>query len=678
VDLHLELQGNRIWMACRLRGDIPDRAKEVVGWGWTDTKKAKTWGQEVVGNYVAGVWTFPMNFRTCLDLRAAFPDCNIVIHPNLKKWATAERDRRADLARIRNLESVPTPRIAKLYPRLDAAIHKRPFQSVGVEFAKRARYCVIGDQPGLGKTLEAVGAIIETDLRGPIVVAAPATAVVSTWPDEFDAWVPGEEYAVCEGDKEWRQKVLHDFWVWAKARPEERSWLFINLEMLQNDRPPVRKRKPKAMSDEDWAAVADEYEAEWEASMEEWDAEKRRHPELFDRMWSAVIIDESQRVLPAKSSLTKDQSQQRSGAQNLLVRPNGMKLALTGTPFRGNPLNHWGTLNWLWPQQWSGYWNYVDRWFNVTEDESGYGKVIESIRPEVERDYGTELDVTMIRRTKREVAPWMPEKQYPGVPLDPELPGSPVGVWIDMKGKQASAYQQMVDDAVADLESGQLMAAGLLAEMTRCKQMACAYGDVDHVLRQKPGTNYKEWVDKFRPMFPSNKWEWILEFLCERGITHKKSSWGEDKIIVASWQSPLLNLMRAEAESLGITSRIITGAVSGAERARAKQEFQSPKGPRLLFLNTIAGGVSLTLDNCDEMVILDQTWVPDDMEQLEDRIDRISRGEGRHPCTYWYLHSRGTIEAHIAASNLAKDSIQKRLMDGRRGVELATKLLTGG
>ena len=66
------------------------------------------------------------------------------------------------------------------------------------------------------------------------------------------------------------------------------------------------------------------------------------------------------------------------------------------------------------------------------------------------------------------------------------------------------------------------------------------------------------------------------------------------------------------------------------------------------------------------------------LEQLEDRIDRISRGEGRHPCTYWYLHSRGTIEAHIAASNLAKDSIQKRLMDGRRGVELATKLLTGG
>ena len=97
----------------------------------------------------------------------------------------------------------------------------------------------------------------------------------------------------------------------------------------------------------------------------------------------------------------------------------------------------------------------------------------------------------------------------------------------------------------------------------------------------------------------------------------------------------------------------------------------------MFFLNTFAGGVSLTLDAADDMVILDETWVPDDQEQLEDRIHRISRGETRSPATYWYVRTRGTIEEHIARTTLGKDTIQKRLMDGRRGVALARQLLIG-
>jgi SNF2 family DNA or RNA helicase len=89
--------------------------------------------------------------------------------------------------------------------------------------------------------------------------------------------------------------------------------------------------------------------------------------------------------------------------------------------------------------------------------------------------------------------------------------------------------------------------------------------------------------------------------------------------------------------------------------------------------------VSLSLDRwTDEMVILDETWVPDDQTQVEDRIHRLSRKEGRAPATYWYVRSRGTIEEHIAATTLSKDRIQQRLMDSRRGVAFAKTLLTGG
>jgi SNF2 family DNA or RNA helicase len=216
----------------------------------------------------------------------------------------------------------------------------------------------------------------------------------------------------------------------------------------------------------------------------------------------------------------------------------------------------------------------------------------------------------------------------------------------------------------------------MLAEMTRCKQMACAYGDVEHVLKRVPGLDFDEWVARFACRFPSNKWDWIEGMLEERGIWKPKQAWGEGKVIIGSWQSNLLRMFQAQATKYNIPSLIITGAENTTRRREAKTQFQAPGGPRLFFLNTISGGTSLTLDAADDMIVVDETWVPDDQSQLEDRIHRVSRPD--HQATYWYLRSRGTIEEQIARANLGADSLQRQLMDGRRGVQIARRLLTGG
>jgi SNF2 family DNA or RNA helicase len=249
-----------------------------------------------------------------------------------------------------------------------------------------------------------------------------------------------------------------------------------------------------------------------------------------------------------------------------------------------------------------------------------------------------------------------------------------------MEPRQAKAYEEMTRDAVARLESGELTAIGVLAEMTRQKQFACSHGDVTRVLTKIPGNEQglKEWSDTFKPGLPSNKWNWIVEFLDERGIAKPADAWGDGKVVIGSWQTSLLNVLKAQLDRLHIPALIITGQTKNAERAVAKRKFQAKGGPRVFLLNTYAGGVSLTLDAADDMIVLDETWVPDDQEQLEDRIHRISRGERRAPATYWYLRSRGTIDEHIAETTDTKDRIQKKLMDGRRGVDFAKQLLTGG
>jgi SNF2 family DNA or RNA helicase len=91
----------------------------------------------------------------------------------------------------------------------------------------------------------------------------------------------------------------------------------------------------------------------------------------------------------------------------------------------------------------------------------------------------------------------------------------------------------------------------------------------------------------------------------------------------------------------------------------------------VFFLNTAAGGVAVTLDMADHLVLLDETTVPDDQEQVEDRIHRASR---MHNVTIYYLRTRGTIEEEVAYIAAARQNVQKYLLDGARGVEYAKQV----
>lgn len=80
-----------------------------------------------------------------------------------------------------------------------------------------------------------------------------------------------------------------------------------------------------------------------------------------------------------------------------------------------------------------------------------------------------------------------------------------------------------------------------------------------------------------------------------------------------------------------------------------------------MLLNTKSGGVALTLDRADELVILDETFIPDDQEQVEDRIHRVSR---IHNVIVHYVRSKGTIEETIAKKVQKREELQKQILDG--------------
>lgn len=93
----------------------------------------------------------------------------------------------------------------------------------------------------------------------------------------------------------------------------------------------------------------------------------------------------------------------------------------------------------------------------------------------------------------------------------------------------------------------------------------------------------------------------------------------------------------------------------------------------VILLNTHAGGVSLTLDAADDVVIADQTFIPDEQEQVEDRAHRVSRN---HNVTIWNLASLGTIDETIAQMNQERGEAISSILDTQRGITYAKTLVS--
>ncbi|AKJ72403.1 hypothetical protein AU099_gp60 [Gordonia phage GTE8] len=612
----------------------------------------------------AGGGSLPLTLTNCKALRQTFGD-RLSISEGLNEWALDEIDR---LGAIENFSSASSDAVLSEHfhsdlPAISRVVH--PYQRAGIAFLNHTRNGLLADHPGLGKTLQTIGAMAESQLTGDILVAAPSIAVATTWPDELALWAPSEECIAVMGTGPKRKKILDGL---GPAPTNRRRWVIVNLEMMRSEwvkptqvrRPHKRTGKMGLFNEPGW-----------------WD---HKYPQLHEREWSAFVIDESHRCLICHSATPQSQTQVRAGAGMIPVREDGMKIALSGTPFRGKPENLWGTLNWLYPKKYHAYYTWAQQWFHVLGDirnsEGKRGNVeIAGLDETKAKLFYEDIAPIMLRRTKREVRAELPDKLYAGTPLPHPDTGiidenSPIGHWLEMSPKQAKSYHEIAEQAETMLESGILVANSFLAELTRLKQFAICHGDIETYIKDG------EEAYRFLPKMPSAKFDWLVEFLDSLGI-NKHSSIEPDeeerKVVVASQFTSILDMYEVELKKLGIECLKVTGKVSQAQRKANKDRWQQPGGPRVFLLNTQAGGVSLTLDAADDLVFLDETWIPDEQEQVEDRIHRVSR---IHQVTIHYLRTIGTVEENIAFTAGNRERLTKMLIDGQRGVNFAKALLT--
>lgn len=600
-------------------------AKRIPGSSYAETSKT---------------WSYPLDLFACRALRRVYGD-RLVIGPELWAWAQSERRMRRRLRRLGRSHDTPIERVPEIAPILAKAMEDRRYQKAGARFAAIARRSCIADQPGLGKTTMSLAALMEAELwEGRHLVVAPKVSLHPTWERQIHEWTDGVAVAVPEG-RAARAEAIDRF----LALDSGARFLCVNPAMLRVKMAKYCSSCRRFEGEQPWS---DEHH--WMAHKTSSRPAAINWPGLLELDWDSVIVDESHDLLAAYKP--SNVSQTVEGLMRLRTKAGGLRLALTGTPLRGHESRQWGMREWLGINT-GGYWAWIDQYFEIVED--AFGRTIGGILDERLEEFGEEIDAYMLRRTKREVRPDLPEKD-----VQP--------VWVTMSPRHRKLYQRFAIEGEMKLKGGVIAGLGVLSELSRVKQLA-----------------YGTWTvgakGKLTPGGESPKAEWLLDALAERGVTgNPKTDFlpeegvGHKYVVASQWTEVIDDLARRLAAA-GIRCEKITGKITGKARDAVAHGFQnSYSGPRVLLLNTYAGGVSLDLDHyCDEMFIMDETFVADDQEQLEGRIDnRSGRVANR---TFWYVRTEDTIEEQIAKTNIGQDELQKDLLDRRRGAQAAERLL---
>jgi SNF2 family DNA or RNA helicase len=548
---------------------------------------------------------------------------------------------------------------------MSKALSSRPYQVPGVNYLAGARTAMLADQPGLGKTIQTLGALIEgldQDRTNSVLVLAPKSAVNSVWADEINHWMGDytEKYTITSLAGKTPAKIVEaidDYLFKVAWDPAHIHFLLANAEMVR-----IKSGRTCPKGECNGMNEFCEFESKHKGQLEP------RIPAMFEMQWDAIIADETHKWLINANARSKSVSQVGLGFAKLQLKPGGMKVALSGTPVKGKQHNLFGTVHWLRPDVYTSKWNWVERYFEVTEN--GYGRDIGKLLPERKEAFFRSLDGLMLRRTKAEIRrinpAWMPpEKIYHDV-------------WVDMDPSQAKAYKSIEERGSALLEGGRLDTHGMLSEMTRWKQLASCAGKMEQVTKMKkatPPSNRMEPVTEmvFTPTMPSAKFDWLLDFLEARGIETRSGRAGSGdlspevhKVVVASQFTKSIDLWAAELVGKGIQCYTLTGATTQRKRDEYIKNFQTRDEVRVFFINTLAGGAAITLDAADDIVIMDETWVPDEQEQVEDRVHRASNVT--HQVDVWYVRANGTVEEAIAKANFGKAESNHVVLDANRGL----------
>jgi SNF2 family DNA or RNA helicase len=509
-----------------------------------------------------------------------------VLGEKLTAWATNERATRIDPSNaLRELEELPEG---------EGDEDLFPHQRAGVKFLATSKRALLADEPGLGKTAQAIRAIKKIQDDGgeafPALIVCPNT-LKKNWKREFEKWWPGVNVQVIAGTATQRRKQFEE---------ENVDVYVVNWESL---------RTHSRLAPYGAVALARCPECKGHDARVTVGRCEVHERELNRIDFKAVVADEIHRSKDPKSKQTRALWAATGNAE--------VRFALTGTPVANNVLDLWSILHWLSPKDWPSKTRWIDRMVNTMLNAFG-GMMVLGVKPHMEEEFHATLNPHMRRMLKARVLPWLPEMMFERRD-------------VEMSTKQAKAYKDMRENMIAELEGGDaVVAPSVLTQTTRLHQFASSFAEMvtDEVTGEQKAILSE----------PSCKVDALMDDI-------KNGDFGDDSVAVTAVSRQLIELLSARLTKEGIAHGLITGAQSEEERQKAIDDFQSGRIKWILF-TVQAGGVGVTLTTGRRLVMLQRPWSLVDYKQALDRIHRIGSEIHDSVIVMDYV-TEGTIEERV-------------------------------
>lgn len=595
VSVDIDAQGEHILISADWR--YKELCKSLPGASWSASEQ---------------VWRVPLSWTTCLALRSTFRS-DLEIKSTLGAWAANQLETRITPANnLRELETYEGDEV--LFP------HQR----AGVAFLATAKRALLADEPGLGKTAQAIRALKALNDKQeevfPILIVCPNT-LKNNWAREFARWWPDVTTQVIKGSAVQRKKQFEQ-----PAQVFIINWESLRSHSRLSPYGSISLTRCRACGGQDEKISENRCEVHLR--------------ELNNFKFKAVVADEIHR--------SKDPKSKQSRALWSASGTSEIRFALTGTPIANNVVDLWSILHWISPKDWPSKTKWIDRMVDVMLNAFG-GMMVLGVKPQMQDEFYKSVNPYMRRMLKKVVLPNLP-------PVLKERRD------VEMSTKQKKAYEQMRDLMISELESGDTLAApSVLTQTIRLLQFASSYATI--------ATNEVTGEPRAVLDAPSCKIDALMDDI-------ENGDFGDDSVAVSAVSKQLINLLSAELTKKKISHGLITGDQDEDERQKAIDDFQSGAIKWILF-TAQAGGVGITLTSARRLIMLQRPWSLVDYKQVLDRVHRIG-SEIHDSIVITDYVTEGTIEERVIqvletkADNFEqivkdKDQLLKLLQDDKTG-----------
>jgi SWI/SNF-related matrix-associated actin-dependent regulator of chromatin subfamily A member 5 len=503
---------------------------------------------------------------------------------------------------------------------LTATLHEHQYAGISwmVHMFKNGMPMILGDQMGLGKTIQTIGFMAylheKMKKKGPHLVVVPLS-VLSNWLSEIEKFCPSFRTVRFHGPKSERER--------------------IKLEEM------------KDLKEFDIVVTT------YEILVSEINFFRRKY------VWTTVVIDEGHRLKNEKSQFS----------EKMRCVPCVCKVILTGTPLQNNLRELWSMLYYLAPEI----------FVSSEKFEDGFDLLRGKIDSNILRQARRMLSVFMLRRLKENVSIKLPSRKE--VTLLVNLTPQQVDLYKQLLcGLDASTIDTVMREA-STFDAAQQSQSGMSRSASTSNTVALSgtkNGSTDalttlvkssSMTNVNPNTtNDSEWRKLMNillqlrkicnhtyllPNIAPDPYDVTEELVHGSGkllmLDRMLPALRADghRVLLFSQFTSMLDILEDYCELRDYPFVRLDGDTNRVKRRLDCRRYNAPNSPLFIFLiSTRAGGLGLNLASADTVILYDSDWNPQVDLQAMERAHRIGQTK---PVRVFRLVCRGSVEERMVS-----------------------------